>query len=200
MKKIIKEQLSERVKDFGLTAQAINQLVDIATAGLSDTATDDDIKNAVDSLIPFAKAMQAEITRKTRKQSTEPQSNKEGEQGEGKNSDDVPNWFNERMQGFETTLNKLLKENEALKAEQALSQRKQAITDKAKALGIPTYLASRIAIADDADIEQELTSLKQDLVNDHLMPQDAANEGNGASSAEAMKSAAQAWAASLPNL
>ena len=55
----------------------------------------------------------------------------------------------------------------------------------------------RFSIADDADIEKELTEYAQDLVNNKLMSKDSAHELS--SSEEAMRKEAKAWAESLPN-
>lgn len=198
--KVFKEKLSAKCKDFGLTSKALDELSELGVRTLSDEATDDDINNAVDSLVPFAKAMQGEITRKTRKQSsTEKQSNDEGKGDEGKDKgENVPDWFKTQLQSINDRLQKMQDENDALKAEKAKTDRQNTIASKAKELGIPSYLVKRLAIADDADIDKELSDFKQDLVNEKLLPKEATQEtGN---TEEAMKADAKAWAASLPNL
>ena len=82
MKKKFRKLLSEKCKDMGLTDKALDDLVEIGAEGLADDASDEDIAAKVDSLVPYAKAMQGEITRKTQRpkpQSKKPQSNDEGE-------------------------------------------------------------------------------------------------------------------------
>ena len=200
MKKKFLSALEIKCKDMGLSKPALNELTEIGTASLKDDATDDDINAAVDSLVPFAKAMQAETTRKTsRKPSTEQSTgNGEGDgEGEqkpgGKSDDDMPEW----AKAMQTQLNSLASENAALKAEKAKSERTATIAEKVKSLGIPEYLVKRMTFADDADIDAELTSLKQDLVNNNLMPKGHAHEGG---STEAQDIAdAEAWAQSLPD-
>ena len=66
MKKKFRKLLSENCKDMGLTGKALDDLVEIGAEGLDDDASDEDIAAKVDSLMPYAKAMQGEITRKTR--------------------------------------------------------------------------------------------------------------------------------------
>ena len=87
---------------MGLTEKALGELVELGSEGLSDDASDEDIVKNVDSLVPFAKAMQAEITRKTqKKQSTTKQSTEEEEgngEGDNKGGNDVPEWFKTEMQ------------------------------------------------------------------------------------------------------
>ena len=192
MKKKFLTVLSLKCKDFGLTEKALDELAELGSKGLKDDATDEDINNAVDLLVPYAKAMQGEITRKTSKkpQSTT-QSNGEGN-GEG-DDDKAPKWFapyKEKMEALET-------ENAALKAKEKATERASLISEKAKKLGIPDYLIKRVSFADDADIDKELEEYKQELVSNNLVPKEQANEKG--TKEEAMKAAADAWAKTLPD-
>ena len=195
MKKKFRKLLSEKCKDMGLTDKALDDLVEIGAEGLADDASDEDIAAKVDSLVPYAKAMQGEITRKTQRpkpQSKKPQSNDEGED-EGGNDDEAPEWF----KPFQKKLTDLETENAALKAEKAKTMRQAEISAKAKKLGIPDYLMKRVSFAEDADLDKELADYKQELVTNNLMPKEQAHETG--SSKEAMEAAAKAWAESLPN-
>ena len=198
MKTKLLNAVKVKTKSYGLTNKAIEELVEIAASDLADDATDDDIAAKADSLVPFAKAMQGEITRKTRKPSAksskQSSKNEDGEDdGEGENDDETPAWakkLNERLEALE-------KENETHKAEKTAAERASLIAEKSKKLGIPDYLMKRLHIADDADIDTELAALKQDLVNNNLVPKDQTHEF-GTSDDEA-KAAAKAWAQSLPD-
>lgn len=195
MKKKFRKLLSEKCKDMGLTDKALDDLVEIGAEGLADDASDEDIAAKVDSLVPYAKAMQGEITRKTQRpkpQSKKPQSNDEGED-EGGNDDEAPEWF----KPFQKKLTDLETENAALKAEKAKTTQQAEISAKAKKLGIPDYLMKRVSFAEDADLDKELADYKQELVTNNLMPKEQAHETG--SSKEAMEAAAKAWAESLPN-
>lgn len=201
MKKKLLTLLTGKCKDMGLTEKALGELVELGSEGLSDDASDEDIAKKVDSLVPYAKAMQAEITRKTKKkQSTTKQSTEDGEgdgEGDNKGGNDVPEWFKAEMQKRDKQISDLIKENETLKANETKKSRSEQIAAKAKELGIPDFLMKRFSIADDADIEKELTEYAQDLVNNKLMPKDGAHELS--SSEEAMRNDAKAWAESLPS-
>lgn len=206
MKKKFRTALSTKCKDMGLTEKALDELTDLGATKLKDDATDEDINAAVDSLVPFAKAMQAEITRKassrkpSTKQSTDTDDNNGGEgggEGESKNKpggdDDMPEWAKTMQQQMQT----IAAENASLKAEKAASERAAKIATKAKSLGIPDYLLKRMTFADDADIDAELTSLKQDLVNNNLMPKGQSHEGGSTEQQDIAD--AEAWAQSLPD-
>lgn len=196
MKKKFRTALSERCKDFGLTDKALDDLTELGIKSLKDDASDEDITKAVDLLVPYAKAIQGEITRKTRKttQSAEKPSDGEGK-GEGeKSGEEMPEW----AKGFQAKLDALEKENATLKAEKTKTERAALIVEKAKKLGIPDYLMKRVSFADDADLDKELADYKQELVTNNLMPKDATSEKGGKD--EAMKADAKSWAESLPAL
>lgn len=198
MNKKLRKTLSDKCKDMGLTDKVLDEIAELGSQDLAEDASDEDITAKADFLVPFAKATQGEITRKTRgkgKHNQTTQSNGEGD-GEG-DDDDVPDWFKKQMTGYTKTLNNLKAENEALKMERTKAERNATIAAKAKKLGIPDYLMKRVSFADDADIVKELEDYKQDLVNNNLMPKDAALETG--KTEEAMKADAKAWANSLPD-
>lgn len=199
MKTKLYEQLKDKCKSFGLTKKGIETLVEIGAADLTDESTDEEISAKADSLVPYAKAMQGEITRKTRKQPSVKKSSDEEDDEEGGNGDDdVPEWFKSQMKSRDEQLQKLQLENETLKAEKAKSQRQTEIADKAKKLGIPDYLMKRVSFADDADLDKELADYKQELVTNNLMPKGQAHEISKLDEAQA-KADAKAWAAGLPD-
>lgn len=206
MKKKFLQFLSEKIKDMGLSDKAVNELVELGSAGLSDTSSDEDIKAKVDSIVPFAKAMQGEFTRKVQEakqsQQNQPQSQYGGQNGKGGEGDNASNQaildqLKAMQQKYDTELASLKSENANLKAAEAKKVREGEIAAKAKELGIPDFLMKRFSIADDADFVKELTEYKQELVNNKLMSADDAGERGTAE--QAMKDAAKSWAESLPN-
>lgn len=97
MNKKFREALAIRCKDMGLTDKAIDRLSELGGEGLSDDASEEDITAKVEPIIPFALAMQAEITRKTKpqpkKQSTDPSETPNTDTLEGKGEgDQTPDW------------------------------------------------------------------------------------------------------------
>lgn len=193
MKKKFLSALSLKCKDFGLTEKALDELSEIGSKGLKDDATDEDIEKAVDLLVPYAKAMQGEITRKTSKK-TQSANQPSDDEGNGEGDDDkMPKWFEPFMQ----KLQNLEAENTQLKEKEKATNRASLIAEKAKKLGIPDYLMKRVSFADDADIDKELEDYKQELVSNNLVPKEQANERG--TKEEAMKAAADAWAKSLPD-
>ena len=196
----LRKTLSELCKDMGLTDKALDELAEIGSQGLEANASDEDIKKAADSLVPYARLMQGEITRKTRQRNQTPKPKKKGDEDEGEDDDDdkgIAAIVAKQLAPFKEQMDKLQSENDALKAEKAKGERDALIAAEAKKLGIPDYLVKRIAIADDADIVTELAAFKQDLVNNNLMPKGAVSETG--KTEDQMKADAKAWAETLPN-
>ncbi len=196
----LRKTISELCKDMGLTEKALDELAELGSQGLTDTSTDEDINKAADSLVPYAKLMQGEITRKTSKRNQTPKPKKKDDGDEGDDDDDdkgIAAIVAKQLAPFKEQMDKLQSENDALKAEKAKGERDALIAAEAKKLGIPDYLIKRIAIADDADVAKELAAFKQDLVNNNLMPKDAASVTAGTD--DQMKAAAKSWAESLPD-
>lgn len=200
MNERLRKTLSELCKDMGLTEKALDELAEIGSQGLTDTSTDEEIKNVADSLVPYAKLMQGEITRKTSKRNQTPKPKKKEDGDEGDDDDDdkgIAAIVAKQLAPFKEQMDKLQAENDALKAEKAKGERDALIAAEAKKLGIPDYLIKRIAIADDADVAKELAAFKQELVNNNLMPKGAVSETG--KTEDQMKADAKAWAESLPN-
>lgn len=187
------EVLKTKCKSFGLTKKALEELTDLGSSDLTDESTDEEIAAKADLLVPYAKAMQGEITRKTRKSSAKKQSEDEGD---GEDESDTNDAVAAMMQKFGERLDALETENKQLKAEKAATERASLIANKAKELGIPEFMAKRLSIAEDADIDAELASFKQDLVNNSLMPKGQAHEISPMDDAAA-KADAKSWAAGL---
>ena len=191
------EVLKTKCKSFGLTKKALEELTELGSSEHTDESTDEEIAAKADLLVPYAKAMQGEITRKTRKSSTKKQSEDEGD-GEDESDTDAPAWFKQYQQSNDARIATLEQENSTLKAEKAATERATTIADKAKKLGIPEFMVKRLHIADDADIDAELTNFKQELVNNSLMPKGQAHEAGKVDLTQA-KEDAKTWAAGLPD-
>lgn len=189
------EVLKTKCKSFGLTKKALEELTELGSSELTDESTDEEIAAKADLLVPYAKAMQGEITRKTRKSSAKKQSEDEGD---GEDTDDNNDAVSELFKKFNERLDALEAENKTLKEEREASERASLIADKAKKLGIPEFMAKRLSIAADADIDAELASFKQDLVSNSLMPKGQAHEAGKMDLTQA-KEDAKTWAAGLPD-
>lgn len=207
MNKTLLTFLQAKCKDFGLSKRAIEDLAQTVSEGITDDTSEEDIEKLADSLAPYAKLIQAEVTRKAqdRKPDAERRAADAGRDDEAERDNGEPEWFRKyktdtdrRITDLESENGALRKESDALKAEKSRTERASAIKSAASRLGIPEFLVRRISIADDADIEKELTEYKQEIVNNRLMPEESADIRS--SSEQAAKDDAKAWANSLPNV
>lgn len=196
MKTKLRKVLFEKIKDTGLTDKAIDELVALGSEGLNDDSTDADLEKKAAFLVPFAKAMQGEITRKTKPSQKQSEPSKDEKEGEKKEGDAVSKLY-EQFAALTAKIDALSKENADIKANNEKKARAALIESKAKELGIPNYIMKRVIIADDADYEKELTDLKQDLVTHRLAPKGSAGELS--SDKDVMKKDAEMWAKSLPD-
>jgi len=201
MKEKIKAKLQDAVKDYGLSDEAIESLATLASKGLKEDASDDDIQNAVNTFAEIGKTMQGETTRKVQaaKKQFEEDSKKLEDETKGKKEDpskDMPDSFKTWKAEIEKTIKTLQDENAALKSEKKSADRASEIAGIAKELGIPDYLMKNYAIADDADARKQLTEFKQDLVNNKLLPKDAG--GNKITEDAAIAQEAEDWVKNLP--
>lgn len=192
MNKRLLKVLQAKCKDFGLSEKAIEDLATSGSEGLKEDSSDEDIEKTADSLARYAKLMQAEVTRKSQKKVVEETKSQEDDK-----SSEEPEWFKNYKIEQEKAIKELKDENAAMKLEKSKAERGAAIAAKAKELGIPDFLMKRFSIADDADIDKELTDYKQELVTNSLMSADKADILT--SSEQAAKDDAKAWANTLPN-
>ncbi len=199
MNKKFLDLLKDKTKDFGLSEKAIEDLAKQGSEGITEETSDEDIEKQADFMARIAKSMQGEVTRKMQGKQPKQDTNGDGGKGgdSGKGNEGEPDWFKAYREQMDEKFKEITDENNRMKADQAKNERKATIDATAKRLGIPAYLVKRISIADDADIEKELTELKQELVNEKLLPADAG--GDKGSEAGLIKTEADEWAKSLPD-
>ena len=186
MNKKLLTAVQAKCKDMGLTPKAIEDLVQTGSEGLTDESSDEDIENEANRLQPFAKMMQSEGTRWAQK--VQPDDKKNDKGGKKSDNENEPSWFADFKKANEKRLEDLETENTTLKNEKAVTERGAVIKAKATELNIPDYLMKRFKIADNEDINKELTDFKQDLVTNKLIPEDSG--GIKSTSEDAQKEAA----------
>ena len=199
MKEKFLEQLKDKVKDFGLSDKAIAALAEQGCEGFNDDTTEEDVTKAVDFYARIAKTMQGEVTRKTQRTKDSKDSTKDSKDSrddKGDDDDDMPAWFSKYQSKQNETIESLKAEIAEMKTAKSKAERDALIASKAKEMGIPAGLIKHVTIGEDADIEETLTNLKQELVNDKLLPNEGGEQG---SDENTMTQAAEEWAKSLPD-
>ena len=199
MKEKFLEQFKDKVKDFGLSDKAIAALAEQGCEGFNDDTTEEDVTKQVDFMVRIAKSMQGEVTRKTQRTKDSKDSTKDSKDSKddkGDDDDDMPAWFSKFQSKQTEAINALKTELAEMKTAKTKADRDALIASKAKEMGIPAGLIKHVTIGEDADIDETLTNLKQELVNDKLLPDKGGEQGSDDS---AMTQAAEEWAKSLPD-
>lgn len=186
MNKVLYTKVKDLCKGTHLSDKYLKGLTENLGASVEDDCTDEEkIEEAANQVATVAKLSQGEATRWAQRakdnanqdpddednqdpddedQDLDPEKGKAGK-GKGKKApkNDDPN--DERIK-------KLEKELADMKAEKSKSQRDSEIQAAFEKHKIPTYLRKRLAksISDDEDLEEAVSSLKQDLITDGLMP------------------------------
>ena len=198
MKEKFLEQFKDKVKDFGLSDKAIAALAEQGCEGFNDDTTEEDVTKQVDFMVRIAKSMQGEVTRKTQrnKDSKDKDSSKDSKDDKDGDDDGTPAWFTKFQSKQTEAIDALKAELAQMKTAKSKADRDALIASKAKEIGIPAGLIKHVTIGEDEDIEATLTNLKQELVNDKLLPDGGGEKGSDDS---AMAQAAEEWAKSLPD-
>lgn len=165
MKQKILTALKNKYANLGFGQKALDGVADY----LEKTVTEESqIETAIVGVESLLKVFQAEADRSRtelnalrveneelkKKQQTPP---KEGEQqGE-------PEWFKAFKKEQEERYNALKQESDTLKSEKARAERASLIAEKAKEFGIPEKIASRLSVADDANLDDYFKGVKQEL-------------------------------------
>ena len=111
------------------------------------------------------------------------------------NDNEEPSWFKKYREEQERLYQQLRNDNENMKAAKQREEQKAQIAATAQRIGIPKYLLDHLNIDTETDIEQQLTQLKQELVNHSLLPDDAQRKND--STHTLIENDADAWAKAL---
>lgn len=103
-----------------------------------------------------------------------------------------PEWFKKYREEQAQLYQQLRNDNDALIAAKQHEEQQARIIAAAKTTGIPSYLVEHLKIDTEGDIEQQLTALKQKMVNHSILPDDTQRRADNNKSI--MLSDADEWA------
>ncbi|MBR4366945.1 MAG: hypothetical protein IKP43_09215 [Bacteroidaceae bacterium] len=93
--------------------------------------------------------------------------------GESVGNQEEPAWFRKYRAEQEKLYQQLRKDNDTMKAEKRREEESAIITSAAERVGIPKYLVEHLKIDAEGNVEQQLTHIKQKMVNHSLLPIDS---------------------------
>ena len=160
------QALISKCKDMGLSEESIQAIAGIASEGLTDGSTDEEIEARANLFLPACKTMQGEATRwaqKAKGTQTPPQTPPETKpNNEAGLEEKILAKLEEKYGGVITQLQKQLND----------SQRNSAISAEMQKLGLTTEDMEFITVPSDANVPEFLGKVKQSLVNRGLKPAD----------------------------
>lgn len=188
------EKVKSLCKDTGLSEKYLKAITAKLGGSVEDDSTDEAaIEEAANLVAEVAKESQGEATRwanakgkgkKKPSKDDDPDEDDDSSRGKGKRKqkkDEDPT--EARLKALEEQLAKY-------KADEAKGKRSKEISEAFEKHKIPTYLRDRLAksISDDEDLEEAVSTLKQDLITNGLISE--GSEGAKAASAKQVDEAA----------
>lgn len=208
MNKELFAKVKDKCKDTGLSEKYLTAITEAMGGSVADDSTDNDaIESTANLILSVATASQSEATRWANKAKGTPKpktTKKDGEEGNGDDTDpnntDPNKGGNGGGNGNPTeseAIKKLQEQIDALKAEKNKGERTATINAAFEKHNIPAFLRERLAksISDDEDVEEAVSTLKQDCITNGLMSDSA--EGAKAASEKQVDEAADALLESI---
>ena len=175
MHKKLLEKLTAKCKDMGLSAESIQQIAEVASNGLADDATDEDVEARANQFVPVLKTMQGEATRWVNaKNNPSHQQQQQQQQPKPKEADDVVQAVLAAMEEkYGTQLKQQTDTISKLQQQLATGERKALIAGAMKRLGLTEKDMEFVSVPADANVDEYLGKYKQNLVDRGRKPADS---------------------------
>ena len=176
MHKKLLEKLTAKCKDMGLSAESIQQIAEVASNGLADDATDEDVEARANQFVPALKTMQGEATRwvNAKNKPSQQQQQQQQQQPKPKEADDVVQAVLAAMEEkYGTQLKTQADTITSLQEKLATGERKALIAGAMKRLGLTEKDMEFVSVPADANVDEYLGKYKQNLVDRGLKPADS---------------------------
>lgn len=174
MHKKLLEKLTAKCKDMGLSAESIQQIAEVASNGLADDATDEDVEARANQFVPVLKTMQGEATRWVNAKNKPSQQQQQQQQPKPKEADDVVQAVLAAMEEkYGTQLKTQADTITSLQEKLATGERKALIAGAMKRLGLTEKDMEFVSVPADANVDEYLGKYKQNLVDRGLKPADS---------------------------
>ncbi|MCM1224525.1 MAG: hypothetical protein NC548_59765 [Lachnospiraceae bacterium] len=174
MHKKLLEKLTAKCKDMGLSTESVQQIAEVASNGLADDATDDDVEARANQFLPVLKTMQGEATRWVNaKNKGQQQQQQQTTPPKPQEADDVVAQVVAAMEAkYGTKFQEQADLITKLQAQQAENDRKALVNGAMKKLGLTDRDMEFITVPAEANVEEWLGKYKQSLVDRGLKPAD----------------------------
>lgn len=183
MNKELFAKVKDKCKDTGLSEKYLTAITEAMGGSVADDSTDNDaIESTANLILSVATASQSEATRWANKAKGNPKPKPNDGEGEEPNPNNKDGNGGGKGSSEESeAIKKLQQQIDELKAEKSHSERTATINAAFEKHQIPAFLRDRLAksISDDEDVEEAVSTLKQDCITNGLM----SNQADGAKAA-----------------
>ena len=199
MNKALFEKVKANCKDYGLSEKYLTAITEKMGGSIEDDSTDENaIEEMANQIADIAKETQGEATRWASKK--KPKSNKKDDEpdGDGDDSDDDDGKKTKPKADDnpdDDRIIKLQKELAELKAGKEKAEREALIKAAQTKHEIPDWRMKGLKVPDDADVDEFMADIKQDLITQNLIP--ASSEGAKAATEKQVDEAADSLLESI---
>lgn len=174
MHKKLLEKMTAKCKDMGLSTESVQQIAEVASNGLADDASDEDVEARANQFLPVLKTMQGEATRWVNaKDKNGQQQQQQPTPPKPQEADDVVAQVVAAMEAkYGTKFQEQTDLITKLQAQQAENDRKALVNGAMKKLGLTDRDMEFITVPAEANVEEWLGKYKQSLVDRGLKPAD----------------------------
>lgn len=175
MHKKLHALLTAKCKDMGLSAESVQQIAEVASNGLEDDASEQDVEARANQYLPVLKAMQGEATRWANANKNKPANNPQPAPAPPKpnEADDVVAAAVAAIEAkYGTQLQTQTATIAQLQQQLADSQRTASVNAAMKRLGLSERDMEFVTVPAEANIDEYLGKYKQSLVDRGLKPAD----------------------------
>lgn len=175
MHKKLHALLTAKCKDMGLSAESVQQIAEVASNGLEDDASEQDVEARANQYLPVLKAMQGEATRWANANKNKPANNQQPAPAPPKpnEADDVVAAAVAAIEAkYGTQLQTQTATIAQLQQQLADSQHTASVNAAMKRLGLSERDMEFVTVPAEANIDEYLGKYKQSLVDRGLKPAD----------------------------
>lgn len=179
MNKLLFVKVKDLCKDTGLSEKYLKAITEKLGGSIEDDSTDSEaIETTANLVADVAKESQGEATRwANKKQTTKKKSTSEEDDEEDEEDETTGKKKNKKKPEEDDPILKRLQdlENElaAAKAEKSKGDRAADVKKAMEKHKIPSFLQDRISVPEDKDADEYVAQLKQDLITNGLMSEQA---------------------------
>lgn len=171
MNKKLLDIMKVKCKDMGLSQASLEKIAEIASDGLKEEATEEELNERFTKYEPILKTMQSEATRWAQSKQAPPPPTQVPPQPKLDEAEPWKAYIDEIEKKYSQTLQTQTEVITKLQSQLAEGERKSTIAEEMKKLGLTQKDMEFVTVPADANIAEYLGKYKQSLIDRGLKPQ-----------------------------